>query len=108
MLGLKGRVAFVTGAAGGIGRAICRRFVDEGIHVVAADIDADALKKMCGELSGAAKLFPMILDITDFQAVEATIADVVKSFGRIDILVNNAGWDVAKPFLETSPDFGTR
>jgi 2-hydroxycyclohexanecarboxyl-CoA dehydrogenase len=105
MLGLKGRVAFVTGAAGGIGRAICRRFVDEGIHVVAADIDADALKKMCGELSGAAKLFPMILDITDFQAVEATIADVVKSFGRIDILVNNAGWDVAKPFLETSPEF---
>ncbi|MEY2487783.1 MAG: 2-hydroxycyclohexanecarboxyl-CoA dehydrogenase [Verrucomicrobiota bacterium] len=106
MLGLKGRVAFVTGAAGGIGRAICQRFVDEGIDVVAADIDADALRKMSGELSGcAAKLLPMILDITDFQAVERTITDVVKTFGRIDILVNNAGWVVAKPFLETSPDF---
>jgi 2-hydroxycyclohexanecarboxyl-CoA dehydrogenase len=105
MLGLEGCVAFVTGAAGGIGRAICERFADEGIDVIAADIDADALKKMSGEMNGRnARIQPWVLDITDFSAVEGAAREVIQKFGRIDILVNNAGWDIAKSFLETSPD----
>ncbi|MDB5578971.1 MAG: 2-hydroxycyclohexanecarboxyl-CoA dehydrogenase [Bradyrhizobium sp.] len=106
MLGLQGRVAFVTGAAGGIGRAICERFLEEGIDVAAADIDEAALNNMVTELGGnAAKLVPIVLDITNFEAAEAAVKRVIDEFGRIDILVNNAGWDVAKPFVETSADF---
>jgi 2-hydroxycyclohexanecarboxyl-CoA dehydrogenase len=106
MLGLEGRVALVTGAAGGIGRAICDRFVKEGIQVIAADIDRRGLDEMSSEVdSGRGRIFPVALDITDFNSVGTAVEDIIERFGRIDILVNNAGWDVAKPFLETSPDF---
>jgi 2-hydroxycyclohexanecarboxyl-CoA dehydrogenase len=106
MLGLEGRVAFITGAAGGIGRAICARFVEEGADVVAADIDQTALKALFDDFKGnSARLHPRTLDITDIESVEVTINNVIEKFGRIDILINNAGWDVAKPFVETSPEF---
>lgn len=105
MRGLKGRVAIVTGAAGGIGRAICSRFAEEGIKIVALDVNADALKQLAAELrSAAADLLPIPLDITRFDDVSAAVKQGVAAYGKIDILVNNAGWDVAKPFLETEPE----
>jgi 2-hydroxycyclohexanecarboxyl-CoA dehydrogenase len=103
MRGLEGRVALVTGAGGGIGRATCSRLVEEGIDVVAADIDEGALQSL--SLSIGSGIHPVRLDITDFAAVQDAVAGAVSLFGRVDILVNNAGWDIAKPFVETAPDF---
>lgn len=104
MRGLKSRVALVTGAAGGIGRAICRRFLDEGADIVALDIDADGLKALAAEMGAEeSRLFCLMTDIADYGQVQDAVRRGVGKFGKLDILVNNAGWDVAKPFLETEP-----
>ena len=105
MRGLHQKVAVVTGAAGGIGRAICRRFAEEGAEVAALDISATGLDAMASALPG---VLPVVADITDHAAVLAAIGTVMARLGRIDILVNNAGWDAPKPFLETTPDFWTK
>jgi 2-hydroxycyclohexanecarboxyl-CoA dehydrogenase len=105
MRGLKGRVALVTGAAGGIGQAICERFVAEGVKLVAADVNSDALNVIAKELrSNGGEVFPLAFDITDFEKVTSAVEQAFARFGQIDILVNNAGWDIAKPFLDTEPD----
>lgn len=105
MRGLEGRVALVTGAAGGIGREICKRIAEEGVRVVATDLNGEALDQLAEDLSGrTGDIVPMILDITDMAAVEAVVQRVESDHERIDILVNNAGWDVAKPFVETGPE----
>lgn len=105
MKGLRGRVAFVTGAAGGIGRAICKRFVEEGVKVVAADLDGKALIAFAEELKKAGgTVLPLSFDITKYDDVKAATDKAIAEFGNIDILVNNAGWDIAKPFLDSEPD----
>ncbi len=104
MIGLRGKVALLTGAAGGIGRAICARFLQEDVRVIAADIDADSLYRMADEIGcDGGRLHPLLLDITDFNAVAG--ARIIDEFGRNDILINNAGWDSAAPFVETTPEF---
>ena len=105
MRGLKDRVAIVTGAAGGIGTAICRRFLDEEVRIVALDVNADALKQLAGELGADdGRLLGIAADISDYRTVKEAVDRGVAKFGKLDILVNNAGWDVAKPFLQTEPD----
>lgn len=105
MKGLKDKVALVTGAAGGIGSAICARFVEEGVRIAAADRDEAALRNLVAELAGqGGEVVPLAFDIADFAAAEGAVAQAVERFGRLDILVNNAGWDIARPFLETEPD----
>lgn len=109
MRGLKDKVAVITGAAGGIGRSLVRRFCEEGAHVVALDLNQDGLnelKQSLGELGQ--HVTPRQLDITDHAAVMQTIQQVHGELERIDVLVNNAGWDVAMPFLETTPDFWSK
>jgi len=106
MRGLNGKVAVITGAAGGIGRALVRRFCEEGSTVVGLDLNAAGLEELGGQLkefSDQLTLRP--LDITDHAAVAVTIRQVHAERGRIDILVNNAGWDVAMQFVETTPEF---
>ena len=105
MRGLKDRVVVVTGAAGGIGRAICRRFIDEGVRVVALDVNADALKDFAAGLAASDhQLLCVTADITNYGEVKEAIERGVAKFSKLDILVNNAGWDVAAPFLQTEPD----
>lgn len=105
MRGLEKRVAIVTGAAGGIGREICRRFVEEGANVVALDVNAEALKQLAADLDTDERgLFCVTVDITDYAKVKEAVDRGAAQFGKLDILVNNAGWDVASPFLKTEPD----
>ncbi|HWE18463.1 MAG TPA: glucose 1-dehydrogenase [Hyphomicrobiaceae bacterium] len=105
MRGLKGRVAIVTGAAGGIGRAICGRFVEEGMRLVALDIDEPSLQRLAVDMrEKGSDVLALPCDITHFDRVQQAIDHAFATHGRIDILVNNAGWDVARPFLDTEPD----
>jgi 2-hydroxycyclohexanecarboxyl-CoA dehydrogenase len=106
MRGLHGKIAVITGAAGGIGRALVRRFCEEGTHVVGLDLNAAGLTELAGQLTEFAdQLTLRRLDITDYTAVTEMVRQVHTERGRIDILVNNAGWDVAMQFVETTPAF---
>jgi 2-hydroxycyclohexanecarboxyl-CoA dehydrogenase len=109
MRGLQGKVALVTGAAGGIGQALCRRFREEGATVAALDISAEGLSRLEGDLGGGeARLLPVTADITDHGAVADAVAGIARRLGRIDILFNNAGWDAPKQFLDTTPEFWSK
>ncbi|HYH35421.1 MAG TPA: SDR family NAD(P)-dependent oxidoreductase [Nocardioides sp.] len=88
-----GRVALVTGGAGGIGRAICARLVAEGATVVVADLDRDAVEATVGDITSAgqpAQAHPLVLDVTDPASRSAAI-DVCAGLGGPDVLVNCAG-----------------
>ena len=85
---LSGQVAFVTGAAGAIGRVIAKRFSDNGAAVVIADIDLDGADSVA---SGLPNAIACRVDIRSAASVEAAIATSLERFGRIDTLVNNAG-----------------
>jgi len=98
------RKALVTGAAGGMGRAICKALVEAGHAVVLADRDAAALRTFAEELGSNA--WPLVLDITDASATAALPDAIPPAFRPIDILVNNAGHDIGgrTPFAEGSAD----
>jgi NAD(P)-dependent dehydrogenase (short-subunit alcohol dehydrogenase family) len=84
---LDGRVAVITGAGSGIGRASARRLAAEGARVVCADVDPASGEKAAAEVGG---LFVQA-DVTDERAVEAMFATAVATYGRLDIAFNNAG-----------------
>ncbi|HYH18771.1 MAG TPA: SDR family oxidoreductase [Azospirillum sp.] len=85
------RVAIVTGAASGIGRATARRLAAEGAAVALVDRNAEALNETAAGLPPDARFALHPLDITGEAAVERCVADVLARFGRIDVLCNNAG-----------------
>jgi len=102
---LAGRVALVTGGAGGIGRATAARFLAEGACVVLADIDAEALTKTHAELSqahGGDVVRLARVDVTSEAQVEAGFAAAVVEYGGVDILVSNAGLASSAPVEETT------
>ncbi|HBO3954675.1 SDR family NAD(P)-dependent oxidoreductase [Pseudomonas aeruginosa] len=88
---LAGKVAFVTGAAGGIGSEICRRFVQEGACVLAADISRDAVEGVIVSCADRGRIVAGVVDVTRSESVVAGIELAVKSFGKLDILCNVAG-----------------
>ncbi len=91
MARLDGKVAFITGAAGGIGRAICARYIEEGAQIAAADIQAEAVAECLAEASAGERGLALACDITDPASVRRAIADTVARYGRLDILCNVAG-----------------
>ena len=103
-LGLRERVAIVTGASRGIGRAIAHGLVNEGARVLLCARDADALATVATDLSGSAVAFPV--DVTDAAAADAIVGAALAAFGRLDIVVNNAGGAAPKALVQlTSEDW---
>ncbi len=91
---MQGRVAFITGGAGGIGSASAERLLREGCNVVLADIDATALDEVVAGFAGRYgkdMVRGVVMDVTDEAAVVAAIATTVGEYGGLDVLVNNAG-----------------
>ncbi len=106
MRGLNDQTIVVTGAGGGIGTAICQRLLAEGANVIGTDIDDEALATASAKFSGSSGTWTSVtLDITNFDQVNTCISELVKHGNTISTLINNAGWDIAKPFIETGPDF---
>ena len=96
------RVALVTGAGSGIGRAIAHRLAAEGACVVLADRDAPAADRVAGELGDTDVAVPVTVDVTDEDAVRAAVAAAILAFGGVDLVVNNAGLSISKPLTQTS------
>ena len=91
---LEGKVALVTGGAGGLGEAICRVLSEEAATVVVADIRADKAEALAAELGHhGSKAQPLALDLCHETQVEKAVEDIMSSYGRLDILVNNAAID---------------
>lgn len=102
---LAGRVAFVTGGAGGIGSATAERLMSEGACVVLADIDANSLAQTAERLAARHSgdvVRTVVMDVTSEDAVERAYAEACTEFGGIDILVSNAGIASSAPIEETS------
>ncbi|EPD84688.1 rhamnulose-1-phosphate aldolase/alcohol dehydrogenase [Microbacterium sp. oral taxon 186 str. F0373] len=98
----QGRIAFVTGAASGIGKAIARRLAAEGACVVVADLDLEKAQAAAAELGGPDVAIGVAANVADAAAVQAAIDETVLAFGGVDLVVNNAGLSLSKPLLETT------
>ncbi|MEV7797268.1 bifunctional aldolase/short-chain dehydrogenase [Streptomyces sp. NPDC087512] len=96
------RVALVTGAGSGIGRAIAHRLVAEGACVVVADLDAEGAAAVAEELGGPDRAVAVTVDVTSEEQIAAAFAEAVLAFGGVDLVVNNAGISISKPLLETT------
>jgi NAD(P)-dependent dehydrogenase (short-subunit alcohol dehydrogenase family) len=95
---LRNKVAIITGAARGIGKAIEERYVKEGARVVVADLNEGGANEVASALESNA--IGMKLDVTDQASIDATVAGAVSTFGGLDILVNNAGIFDLAPIVE--------
>ncbi len=99
---LAARVAFVTGAGSGIGKAIAHRLAAEGACVVVADIDPVSAEAVARELGGTDTAISLTADVTDEAQVADAFRRAVLAFGGVDLIVNNAGLSISKPLLETT------
>lgn len=104
--GLAGRVAVVTGAAGGIGRAIAAALYAEGASVAVADLNGDAADAYAAELAagGQGRALGVRVDISSSADVSAAIGLVERELGPVEVLVNSAGIDVIEPFVESKEE----
>ncbi|MFC7850108.1 bifunctional aldolase/short-chain dehydrogenase [Arthrobacter sp. NPDC057388] len=96
------RIALVTGAASGIGKAIATRLAAEGACVVIADLNLENAQAVAEELGGPDVAVGIQADVTDEAQVAAAIDEAVLAFGGLDLVVNNAGLSISKPLLDTT------
>ncbi|MDQ6653206.1 MAG: glucose 1-dehydrogenase [Acidobacteriota bacterium] len=104
---LKNKVALITGASSGIGKAIATRFAAEGAHVVVnyrqgSQADSDAAQAEATSFGSSS--IAVIADVSQREDVERMMKEIIRQFGRIDIAVNNAGIEIKKPFLEVTDE----
>lgn len=100
MTKLESKVALVTGAARGLGAAVCQWMINAGATVVAADIDSIHVQNRADELGERASFVE--LDVTSEQSWDSAVSGIMQKFGRIDVLVNNAGLVWIAPLVDTS------
>ncbi|MEV6078849.1 bifunctional aldolase/short-chain dehydrogenase [Streptomyces sp. NPDC052069] len=96
------RVALVTGAGSGIGKAIAHRLAAEGACVIVADLDTDSAEAVADELGGPDRAVAVTVNVTDEEEIAAAFREAVLAFGGVDLVVNNAGISISKPLLETT------
>lgn len=99
MPALKNRVALITGAASGIGRAVASRFAAEGAQVIALDLDTRGLETLAASIPD---LVAFSCDVADHAALGRVVKEILSTYGRIDILINNAGFSYYKLHIESS------
>ena len=98
---LKDKVAIVTGAASGLGKAIAARYAREGANVVIADLNKQQADTVAGDIKAAGgRAFGLAMDVTNEDAVNRGVAATVETFGGVDILVSNAGVQIVHPLEE--------
>ncbi|MHA7140291.1 bifunctional aldolase/short-chain dehydrogenase [Arthrobacter sp. Sr33] len=97
-----GRIALVTGAASGIGKAIATRLAADGACVVIADLNLENAQTVAAELGSTDTAIGVQADVTDPAQVRLAIGAAVLAFGGLDLVVNNAGLSISKPLLETT------
>lgn len=106
---LKDKIALITGAGNGIGRAIAARFAVEGAHVLVTDVNGKAAEDTVAELkSKGGKATAFVLDVSRGQDIQATLRAVERDHGRLDVLVNNAGILVRGEIRSLSDEEWTR
>lgn len=96
------KTVIVTGAAGGIGSAIARRFASEGARVVITDVNADGAEAAAKEIGGSTRAFAS--DISNAEGCRAIVENVMATEGAIDVLCNNAGINRRGPLLDLTPE----
>ncbi len=100
-----GKAVLVTGAAGGLGRALCRQFAAAGARIAALDLDAVAVQQLAAELQAeGADCLPLACDITDEAACATAVEAARAHFGQLDVLVNNAGISHRSLLVDTRPE----
>lgn len=105
---LKDKVAIVTGAARGIGRATAERFIEEGAKILICDIDEAQLTLTAAELGGEDRVLAQLVDVVNKRHVEQLVEKAVQHFGRLDIMVNNAGIAPVVDFLDVTEEMLSR
>ncbi len=96
------RIALVTGAAGGIGKATAQRLAAEGACVVIADLSLEKAQEAAAEIGGSDVAIGVAADVSDEDAVQAMVDAAVLAFGGLDLVVNNAGLSLSKSLMETT------
>lgn len=100
---MSGRITFVTGSAGGIGKAVAKKYAQEGACVVLSDIDADRLENTLSEFKstfGKDSAAAVVMNVTDKDNITRAFSEISLAFGGIDVVVNCAGLSISKPIEE--------
>jgi NAD(P)-dependent dehydrogenase (short-subunit alcohol dehydrogenase family) len=91
-MAFKNKIVIITGAAGGIGRALTTRFLNEGANVCAVDISTEVLDKLSADFKNIPELFTVVADISSEESTKSLHDKVKEKWGAADVVINNAGW----------------